>query len=128
LKLFILYAAIVLAMALARPYASLGGDYEQWQLMQTPGVANRYWFYPMLAFLISAFWMAASTGRRKAVHFAGISLLALLPIGVIRDWTYRPLADLDFKEFAAGFERAAPGTRISIPINPTNWQMEFIKK
>ena len=128
LRLFILYSGIVLVMALARPYAILRGDYEQWQLMQTPGITNRYWFYPMLAFLATLLWMASSSGRGKIVQYTGIAILALLPIGVFRDWVYRPFPDLDFKEFAADFERAAPGTRISIPINPTTWQMQFTKK
>jgi hypothetical protein len=36
--------------------------------------------------------------------------------------------DLGFREFAADFERAAPGTRITIPINPMNWEMQFTKR
>lgn len=39
-----------------------------------------------------------------------------------------PFLDLHFREYAARFEEAAPGTRMEIPINPRNWSMELIKK
>jgi hypothetical protein len=129
LKLFLLYAAITLSVALIRPYAILRGNYEQWQLMQTPGITNRYWFFPMLAFLASLIWMVSgSIHTRKAARYTALAVLALLPIGVYRDWHYRPFMDLGFREFAADFERAAPGTKITIPINPVNWEMQFTKR
>jgi hypothetical protein len=127
LKLFLLYAAIAITFALSRPYAILRGNYEQWQLMQTPGITNRYWFFPMLAFLACLIWMVTGA-RKKSARYAALLLLALLPIGIYRDWVYRPFPDKDFHQFVAEFERAAPGTEISIPINPVSWEMHFIKR
>jgi hypothetical protein len=129
LKLFLLYAAIALSLALVRPYAIVRGNYEQWGLMLTPGITNRYWFFPMLAFLASLIWMVSgSVASRRPVRYAALALLTLLAIGIYRDWIYRPFPDLDFREFAADFERATPGTRITIPINPLTWEMQFTKR
>src|SRR5215472_9552400 len=127
LKLFLLYAATALVLALARPYAIVRGNYEQWGLMLTPGITNRYWFFPMLAFLACLIWMV-SAARARVARCAALVLLALLPVGMYRDWIYRPFPDLDFREFAADLERAAPGTRITIPINPVTWEMQFTKR
>src|SRR5262249_39294139 len=107
LKLFLLYAAIALTFALSRPYALLRGNHEQWHLMQPPGITNRYWFFPMLAFLACLIWMVTGAEKRTA-RYAALLLLALLPIGIYRDWVYRPFPDKDFHQFAAEFERAAP--------------------
>ena len=127
LKVFLVYAITVLILALARPVASFGGNLEQWEQLQTPGVGNRYYFFPMLGFFASLIWMATSaTQTIKLARYSAITVLALLPIGIVRDWEYKPFVDYDFKVFAADFERASPGTRVSIPINP-NWQMVLVK-
>src|SRR5262249_37894399 len=89
LKLFLLYAFFAFTLALARPYAILRGDYEQWQLMQTPGITNRYWFLPMLAFLACLIWMVTGSTKSPA-RYAALFLLALLPVGIFRDWLYKP--------------------------------------
>jgi hypothetical protein len=128
LKVLLCFAAAILVLALIRPVASTGGEYEQWEELQVPGVGNRYYFFPMLAFFASVIWMA--TGPTPAMRFArfgALIVLALLPIGIWRDWQYKPFVDYDFKAFAADFERAAPGTKVSIPINP-NWQMVLTKR
>ena len=95
--------------------------------METPGVANRYYFIPMLAFFASLIWIATnSTQTAKFMRLISIAVLALLPIGVVRDWRYKPFVDYNFKSFAADFERVAPGTKVSIPINP-DWHLILIK-
>jgi hypothetical protein len=127
IRLFIFYAFLSLSLALIRPVASFGADYPQWQLMETPGVANRYYFIPMLAFFASLIWIATnSTQTAKFMRLISIAVLALLPIGVVRDWRYKPFVDYNFKSFAADFERVAPGTKVSIPINP-DWHLILIK-
>ena len=127
LKLFISYSFLSLTLALIHPVASFSGRYEQWQLLQTPGVANRYYLLPMLAFFASLVWLAGNPARvAKFARYSAIAVLVLLPIGILRDWKYKPFVDYDFKAFAADFERAAPGTTVSIPINP-DWQLVLIK-
>jgi hypothetical protein len=66
--------------------------------------------------------------NQKLARYAALALLALLPVGIYRDWIYKPFPDLNFREFAAAFEQAAPGTEITIPINPVTWRMHFTKR
>jgi len=126
LKLLVSFAAAVFALALLRPVATTGGAFEQWAKLEVPGVGNRYYFFPMLAFLASLIWMAVNAGGRWA-RYAAMLVLALLPVGIVRDWRYKPFVDYNFKSFAADFERAAPGTTVSIPINP-DWQLVLTKR
>lgn len=127
LKLFIFYSYLSLALAMIHPVASFGAEHPQWQLLLTPGVANRYYFFPMLAFFAALIWIAANAlPYAKLARYAAIGVLALLPIGIVRDWRYKPFVDYNFKAFAADFDRAAPGTTFSIPINP-DWQLVLIK-
>jgi len=127
LKVFVAYATAILLLALIHPVATFGGALEQWEQLQIPGVGNRYYFFPMLAFFASLFWLATSSaGVGKFARYSAIALLMLLPIVILSDWEYKPFVDYDFKAFAAEFEKAAPGTTVSIPINP-NWRLVLIK-
>lgn len=127
LKVFLAFAAGAFTLALIRPVATTAGGMEQWAKLQVPGVGNRYYFFPMLAFLAALIWMAANAAPGgKFARYAATAVLALLPIGIVRDWRYKPFVDYNFKSFAADFERAAPGTTVSIPINP-DWQLVLMK-
>jgi len=127
LRLFIFYSFFSLTLALIHPIGSFSGSLEQWQLLQTPGVANRYYWFPMLAFFGALIWMAVgSTRNGKVARYGALAVLALLPIGIVRDWKYKPFVDYAFKAYAADFERAKPGTTVTIPINP-DWQLVLIK-
>jgi hypothetical protein len=126
LKLFIGFAFSVLAAGLASP---LGGpSYRpQWQWLSFPGVGNRYYFLPMLAFLASLLWIARSRAAPQPLRYFTIVLLLILPFGIYRDWGYQPFRDLHFRVYAAQFEQAPPGTKITIPINPGS-SMELTKR
>jgi hypothetical protein len=125
LKLAYLFAGLVLASALHRPIASFLGDEVQWQLLEIPGAGNRYYFFPMLAFLATLIWMLTRVNSRFP-RYSALAILLLLPIGICRDWRYKPFEDLHFQEYVAEFNRAAPGTQITIPLNP-DWSMRLIK-
>ena len=129
LRLFLFFSLIVLSLGLARP---LAGEPEklQWVALQAPGCGNRYYFFPMLSFLASLIWMATTaTPWAKTARYVAVGLLALLPIGVWRDWRYKPFVDYDFRAFAADFERSAPGTTMTVPINPGfGWTMQLTKR
>ncbi len=128
LKLFYLFAATVMALALRHPLASFAGHFQQWELMEIPGCGNRYYFFPMLAFLATPIWMlSSSTAKSRIPRCAALIVLLSLPIGIWRDWYFRPFPDMDFKKYAAQFERAAPGTQVTIPIHPM-WVMELTKR
>jgi hypothetical protein len=124
LKLFILFAAAVLACALVNPLAG-PPDRPQWDWLSVPGIGNRYYFLPMLAFLASLFWVAMNQLPAVA-RYSAVALLLLLPIGICQDWRYPAFEDFRFKEFVRVFDNQPPGTRFAIPINP-GWFMLLIK-
>jgi hypothetical protein len=127
LRLFILFAYTALALALVHPLAG-SPDRPQWDWLSMPGVGNRYYFLPMLAFLASLVWMATRRASARAIRNFAAALLLLLPIGIYQDWTYPAFEDLDFSRHAAEFEQAPAGTNIVIPINPNSgWAMELTK-
>ncbi|HVH50214.1 MAG TPA: hypothetical protein VM781_01000, partial [Candidatus Bathyarchaeia archaeon] len=119
LKLFLLFAAAVLGLGLLHPLATTDGNHVQWEQLQVPGCGNRYYFFPMLAFLASLVWMASKAlFDSKVPRYAAFALLFFLPIGIVRDWHYRPFDDLHFQEIAADFQHAPRGMQFVIPLNP----------
>jgi hypothetical protein len=124
LKLFISFAALIFAACLSRPLADQPG--YQWEIMRGAGNFGRYYFFPMLAFLAALLWLV-QTSKTRTLRYAALAVLLVMPIGILRDWRYAPFLDLDFQGFAAAFDRAAPGTRFIVPINP-DWQMQLVKK
>ncbi len=124
LKLFILFAYAVLALDLLNPLAG-PPDQAQWYWLNVPGCGNRYYFMPMIAFLASVSCIAVRK-KAKALRGFALLLLAMLPIGICRDFRYPPFLNLEFQAFATRFENASPGTHVIIPINP-GWLMEVTK-
>lgn len=131
LRLFIIFAAAVLAMALRRPLASTQSLPDQWAMLLIPGVGNRYYFLPMIAFLGSLVWMIGdSSAPSKIARYLAIGLMLLVPLGIYRDWQYKPFVDFKFSKHVEILEQSPPGTRVVIPINPiwTAWKMELVKR
>jgi hypothetical protein len=126
LKLFFCFAIAIFAVSLVHPIGTTLGRRDQWEVLQIPGIGVRYYFFPMLAFLIALYWMARNS-RTTVLRHAAIGVLILLPIGVYRDWNYPRFSDLHFRVFVDEFNRAAPGTRVTIPVNP-DWEMQLVKK
>ena len=129
LKLLTLFAVMVFALGLARPLATDAGGL-QWVALQVPGCGNRYYYFPMLAFLATLLWMLVSAEHgQRARRLAALFMLVLLPFGVWKDWRYKPFEDLHFRAMAKEFERSAPGTRFSFPLNSgTGLTMELTKR
>jgi hypothetical protein len=129
LKLFILFAYAVLALALVTPLVGTP-DLPNWELMCGPGIdGERYYFLSMLAFMASLVWMAGRRATPRVLRNFAVALLLLFPIGVYQDWNLPAFEDLDFYYYADQFERAPAGTKIVIPINPDPvWAMELTKR
>jgi len=126
LRLFILFALVVLAMSLAHPLAGPPSA-PQWDSLCFPGDGNRYYFLPMLAFLASLLWMASRRASPHLARYFAVALLLLLPIGIYQDWRYPPYVDYHFQQYAVQFEHAPAGTKVTIPINP-RLSMELTKR
>jgi hypothetical protein len=124
-KLFLFFAAGMLAMCLSHPIAGPDASFPQWEYLQIPGRSSRYYFFPILALYASVIRLAYLSGRN--VRYLAFAFLLLLPVGVYRDWRYPRFADLHFQSYAMQFEQAAAGTRMTIPINPVGWEMQLVK-
>lgn len=125
MKLFIAFAAILFASALFKPMASVKAS--QWLVMSIPGNATRYWFMPMLAFVVSLVWML---GKKNPLPLRVAALLILFTslVGMKLEWVYYPWPNRNFKQYAENFSKASPGTMVEIPIMPENWHtMKLIK-
>jgi hypothetical protein len=130
LKLFVLFSFAVLAMALRHPLASMETLPNQWEMLRIPGVGNRYYFYPMLSFFACLIWMVLyAPSASRIPRYAALAILLWTPIGIYRDWEYKPFVDFHYPKYVAQFEQATPGTKVVIPTNPiwTTWTMELVK-
>ncbi|WP_421658846.1 hypothetical protein [Leptothermofonsia sp. ETS-13] len=119
LRIFILYGALIFAAALASATVS-------WKILILPGAAPRYWFVPMLVFLTCLVWLTQQ--RFCWIRVVAIALLAVLGTGIIADWRYPELVDLDFAKYVTQYEQSSPGTTTVIPINPPGWNMHLVKR
>jgi hypothetical protein len=128
-RLFLLFAAGVLTLALGRPVAGPDLSFPQWQYLQLPGRSSRYYFFPILAFYTALFFLVlkGKAGAARLARYLALLILLMVPFGVYRDWKYPHYPDLHFQEYADRFELAEPGTSMKIPILPPGWEMELIK-
>jgi hypothetical protein len=126
LRLFLMFSAALLAASLARPLIT-NPVAPAWILMLRYGGANRYWFFPTLAFLWSAIWC---TTHRTWIPARAIAICVLLISlrGVVRNWPINRFFDDHFQMYAAQFEAAQPGEIVTIPIFPPGWYMQLKKK
>jgi hypothetical protein len=125
IKLLLSFASMVFAAALTHPLANPTGP--QWEFLRIPGCGTRYYFFPMIAFLTTLFWCLTDVATPKVMRYLVIATLLLLPVGIYRDWRYPAFVDFRFKDYAAKFEAAPPGTEVQIPINPPGWAMRLTK-
>jgi len=123
-KLFLIYCAGLFAASLASPLAA--GDKRAWDLLIIDNSA-RYWFFPMLAFVWSAVWCAVY-GRNRLFKIAGMGILLIMPVGIVRDWNYQPYPEDHFAASVVRMEEAKAGDRVVIPVMPDGWHMDLIKK
>ena len=126
LRLFIVFAALILGSALALPLARGTELQAFWGAMQSPGLGQRYYFIPMVAFVTTLVWMVGQQTHRQLRLVAALSLSCML-LGIISDWHHPAFTDLNFKEYANEFVESPKGTKVKIPINPPGWFMELTK-
>jgi hypothetical protein len=118
LRKFLLYAALVLAASLIEPQVAVSAP--QWPVLARIGSGSRYFLIPMLAWLCACLYLATC---KRAVWSRCLALcaLALLPIGIVQDWSRGTLPPTDFARRAAWFKSAPAGTIAIFPIHPHNF-------
>ena len=126
LRLFILFCFSTLLGSMASPLVSMSG--HQWRIMASPGAGGRYYFLPMLAWVVSLVWLVGSKHRHRMMAVLGGGALAVMVVvGIPNDWRYPAYTDYQFPEHARQFEAASSGETVTIPINP-GWTMVLHKK
>lgn len=121
LKVFVIFAIMMLTGALLTPLAAS----PKWPILLTAwGV--RYWFIPMLAFVCALVWMAGAE-RPTALRVVAIATLALMTVGIVREWRHPAFVDLHFRGYARQFSELPKGSTLTIPINPPGWSMALVK-
>jgi len=128
LKLFLIFSATIFLAAIASPITGQHADPQWWHLRGSLGM--RYWFLPTLAFLWCVIWCATSATSRR-VRNLGICGAVIMCIGIAADWRYPAYKDLQFPGYARQFAVAAPGTIVTIPLNPVNsnnWAARLVKQ
>jgi hypothetical protein len=124
MKLLIAFSAMLLGASLLSPTVISTPKLSAWAILaQAPG--TRYWFFPTLAFAWTLLWAV----RQRSVVLRRISaaLMCVMCFGIVRDWQRPPFEETAFEQSARSFEKAAPGTIVTIPLNPTGWSMRLQK-
>jgi hypothetical protein len=124
MRLFLLFSFVLLAASLVSPIVRTRPGVPVWELMASAGGIH-YWFFPTLAFA----WCVICCFNSRVVILKVIAgyLLFFLCIGIFRDFRQPAFQDLHFKDYAARFQAAPPGTAVTIPENPDGWSMILVK-
>ena len=124
-RLYITFAVLALMGSLKDPL--VGGTEPRWGVLANiEGI--RYFFLPSLMFLWAAAW-CASGGRNILVRYAGLAVLLLTTIGIVRKWPYPPLlSEGNFGADVARFKTLKTGEHMLFSvIDPFDRKMELIK-
>ena len=124
LKLFILFTWGIFAAALIKPQASQ--LFPQWEAL-IMGAGNRYFFLPMLSWIVASFWLVGHIRSRYLSYIFVAPIVLLITLGIPRDWGYTPLPDLHFSDYVQKFEAAPSHQHVCMPINP-DWVMCLDKR
>jgi hypothetical protein len=126
-RLFFLYCCAIFAAELRTPLVPATAKPLWAAILEVRSL--RYWFYPSLPFLFAILW-CVMFARSRIMRGTAVVLALLLCQGIWRDWRIPPLTNLHFPQQAAAFEAAAPGTLVTIPLNPPSeeWYMVLTKK
>ncbi len=130
LKMFNLWAWLVLAGSLASPLAVIHGS--QWNaLVYAPG--DRYWLFPELAFIVDVIWLAGQAWQPlRARQWAGrvgiVIFVLIVAFGVREDFSYPMISAPAWSAQVNQFLRLAPGTSYTFKTRPPGWTMTLTKK
>jgi len=124
MRLLLLFSCILFVAALATPVTFPAPGSSAWKMLASCAGA-RYWFFLSLAYA----WSLAYCARNAAwaVRYPAVCLLVIMAVGFVRDFRYPAFADLT-PQYAKRFADVPTGTIITIPVNPSGWNMWLIKR
>ena len=125
-RLYTTFAVFALVASLKDPLTP--GNTARWEVLAGRD-GLRYWFLPSLMFLWAAAWCAWG-GRNILMRYAGLAVLLLTTIGIVRKWPYAPLLpESHFGADVARFKNLKTGEHMLFQIfGPADRKMELIKK
>lgn len=133
LKLFVAFAGAVLTVALLSPATTP----PQWPNLAPPGNGTRYYFLPILAFIVSIIWATLRAPHRVARVAAGALLAVTLLIAIPSGWNYThsnvlrtgayPFPNQNFPDQVRAFETTPTGTSYTFSLMPPGWAMTLVK-
>ncbi|MBV9758437.1 MAG: hypothetical protein JO047_15425 [Alphaproteobacteria bacterium] len=147
LRKFALFAGLVFVAALASPQVSTSDSHwimkttdgvvhvivnqyahvPQWMVMTIPPMGNRYYTFPMLAWIGVLFTLAAD--RRPVLRGVGLALLAVMLVWAIpHDWRQLRFPPTDFVARARAFAVAPRYTVMEFPVDPPGLNPMFLLK
>jgi hypothetical protein len=125
LRLYILFAGITFAAALAWPAPSAPAVW--WNLLKHPGNGNRYFVVSVFAVLMTLAWFALQ--RRAALRVVGVAGLGVAVLfGIRYDRREPPYPDFDFEESVWRYENAVDRERLIFLEPPADWEFAITKR
>lgn len=126
LRLLLLFGILIFLAGLISPQISLTDP--QWEAMLNSRAGNRYFFIPILSFVISIIWLAFSSKNTLFYRKIGMAIFILFVIiGIPNDWMFPKYKDYKFSSQLKEFKNAAVGDRFPFRIFP-GWTMTLNKK
>ncbi len=122
---FIIFSAFIVAGALISPQVSM--TKPQWAEMAKEPV-NRYFLIPILATFFSLIWSAFNAKNNFIKNLSFLLLIMLIFIGILWDFSFKPLKDYKFKRQVEQFQLSKRGEEFQFKIPPEGWKMVLYKK
>ncbi len=137
-RLFQIYALLIFAASLIDPKDST--TKAQWPQMLAPGAGNRYFYLPLLAFLVSLTWLfghalaewqqRSGFGLRNfarwrygiVIAIISVQFLILATIGIPLDWSYPPFVEPSLASSQSVIYQSNAGP-VTVTIAPPGWKM-----
>jgi hypothetical protein len=127
LKIFIIFCLTTFVFSLIRPMVPSNEALSQWQIMAMPGSATRYYFLPMIAFLVSAFSLI-NKKNIKPVKLIGILIIIIFVMRLQFDFFYKPWPNYHYQNQIQKLKQKSTGEYMEIQIVPEQYKIKLYKK
>jgi len=116
LRVFGLAGLGIAAAGLAVPLVSATGD--QWEIILGGRAGERYFLMAQVAWVVTVLWAAGQLPRPWLRGAGWVVTAAAFASGLVAAWQYPAFVNYDWPQEAHTIASAAPGTHLSLPINP----------
>jgi hypothetical protein len=127
LKVFIIFCLTTFAFSLIRPMVPSNEALSQWQIMAMPGSATRYYFLPMIAFLISVIFLI-NKKNILPIRLVGLFILTIFVLGLQFEFFYAPWTNYNYKNQIKELQYKHAGEYMEIQIIPGQYKIKLYKK